>query len=284
MTAGFRYESIRLDSDDRLSNQNFDTQFSDIKPKAGVLFDLADNHHMWFGYSEGFLAPDIDELFVSNRTTQANPGLEPEDATNYEVGFRGTLFEDRLAYETAFYYLNISQFIVSSENPDLNGPEFLLTNAGKVNLRGVETVIEYLPFDFLKLGITHTYARNQFIAFNNAGTDLSGDRLQRSPEHHVNARVGVLPLPGLEIEVEVDFYDGYETNDNNAIDPRGTFTRGERLNLRTTYQTGPFEVWLHALNITDTLEDRVGFSTRRNSRNIRTVDGFQIYGGVGITF
>jgi len=143
-------------------------------------------------------------------------------------------------------------------------------------------VLEYRVSSRFSLGLTHTYARNVFETFFRDGEDLSGNRLSRSPEHHWNLRAAVFPMAGLAIEVEVDDLSGYFTNDDNASDPAGEFDRDPRINLRMTYETGPWELWLTGLNLSETLEDRVSFS--RGSRRIRVINGRQIYAGAGFRF
>lgn len=294
ITAGFRYETTDFKSKNRLKGNKITTaEFSDFTPTVGFTYDFTDEHKFWFGYSEGFSSPSLSSLFTSRNN---NPDLKPEEAANYELGIRGGFMENKLTYDVAFYYQDITNYIVNNiTGLDDKGEElFNFQNAGEVNLRGVETVIEYQPIDYLRLGITHTYARNRYTDFidrdraTGKEVDLSGHVLRTSPEHHINARITVLPIEGLEIELEVDAYTRYFTHDNNSLDTRGEYSRPTHLNLRTSYEKKGWELWLHALNLTDELEERVTFSPGRRgkpgSRSIRVADGFSIYGGIGYNF
>jgi len=91
-------------------------------------------------------------------------------------------------------------------------------------------------------------------------------------------------MEGLAIEVGVDSQTSYSTDDNSSIDPKGRFSRDERVNLRLTYDKGPYELWFHALNIGDVKEDRVSYDDDEGQRSIRTVDGLQLYGGIAYNF
>lgn len=283
ITAGVRHESIDL-SHTRTTESGLVTangaSFSATLPKVGISYDFMESHRLWFSYGEGFLVPNIRQLYTGGGN---NPDLNPEEAEHFEVGLRGILplFDSELSYDTSYYYQNINQYIVSI---DLEGVDHN-ANAGKVNIQGVETVLEYQPTDFIRLGISHTYVSNIYKNYiDSNGDDLSGEELNRSPEHHVNGRVAIMPMEGLAIEVSVDSATSYSTLDNSSKDPQGRFSRDERINLRLTYDKGPYELWFHALNIGDVKEDRVGYSTRSRERSIRTVDGIQIYGGIAYNF
>lgn len=290
ITAGARHESIVLNHDETTSagvvTSNHES-YNAILPKVGISYDFLDSHRIWAAYGEGFRAPTTGELWTAGRGRD-NPNLNPEESEHFEIGLRGTLpiFDRDLSYDTSYYYQDISQYIVAG---DLNGRTKNI-NAGKVNIQGVETVLEYQPYDFIRFGITHTYASNIYKQYIDAdGNNLSGEELSRSPEHHINGRVAVMPMEGLAIEVGVDSQTSYTTLDNSSVDPQGRFSRDERINLRLTYDKGPYELWFHALNIADVKEDRVGYNTStRNGgivgRSIRTVDGLQLYGGIAYNF
>jgi iron complex outermembrane receptor protein len=284
ITAGFRHESIDLTYKNTTVNGVVtpvpDKSFSATLPKVGIRYDFLENHHIWAAYGEGFLVPTISQLYTGRGP---NPNLKPEEAGHYEIGLRGhfPLLGGKFRYETSYYYQDIKNFIVSS---DLNNVTQNV-NAGRVVVQGTETVLEYQPNQYFRVGVTHTYAHNiyrQYIDSN--GVDLSGEELSRSPEHHVNGRIAVMPLEGLAIELEVDALTSYTTLNNASQDPKGRFERGERINLRLTYDKGPYELWFHALNLADEKIDRAGFNTRQGERDFRTVDGFQIYGGIAYNF
>lgn len=284
ITAGVRHESIDLahtnTTDLGVVTPN-SASFSATLPKVGISYDFLDAHRIWFSYGEGFLVPTTGQLYTGRGN---NPALNPEEAEHFEVGLRGALpvFGRDLTYDTSYYYQDITNYIIST---DLNGQNNTNQNAGKVNIQGVETVVEYQPFDFIRFGVTHTFASNTYKKYIDAdGNDLSGEELNRSPEHHVNGRVAVMPMEGLAIEVGVDSQSSYSTLDNSSVDPKGRFSRDERINLRLTYDKGPYELWFHALNIGDVKEDRVGYDTRSGQRSIRTVDGLQLYGGIAFNF
>ena len=278
MTVGLRYEDITSSSTIFAEQE---TDFSDLAPKLGFNYHLSEEQQIWFSVSEGFYAPNVDDLFDLEN---GNPNLQPEEAQNIELGFRGNW--GNWAYDSSLYHNEIANYLVTQEFFDATGNEFeLTTNAGQVTVKGVESVIEYSqPDSNWRLGLTHTYTDNRYDSFVQstvgAEDDLTGNILRRSPDHHLNVRLAVEPIDKLTIELEGDFYSSYFAD--NANSPESKFTRDERINLRMSYEHESWRYWVNVLNITDTLEDRATFS--RGTMTFRTVDGLNYYAGMSYQF
>lgn len=272
ITAGLRYEDIRLESS--LYDQN--ANFSDLSPKLGFTWNVSDNNLLWLGLSEGFYAPDLNDLFDLD---EGNPLLKPEKALNIELGWRGEY--GSWHYDSSIYHTEISNYLVTQEFEE-NGVEFeRTTNAGQVTVAGLESVLEYAkPDTNWRFGLTHTYAKNIYDRFVSSDGDFSGNELRRSPRNHFNIRTAWLPIDGLVVELEGDFYSSYFSDNDNS--PAGQFKRGERVNIRITYDVKQWSYWFNALNLTDTIEDRATF--RNGTLRFRTVDGRSFSAGVAFNF
>lgn len=272
-SAGVRYEGIQLESGEFSSAS---AKFDDVSPKLGLTYQVSPNNKFWFGASQGFYAPDIDDLFDAET---GNAALQPEESTNLEVGLRGS--RGNWQYDTSYYHNRIKNYLVTQEFFE-SGVEFeKTTNAGQVTVQGLESVVEYAPNKAnWRLGFTHTYARNIYDSFVSSDGDFSGNELRRSPRHHLNARIAWLPLRYWSVELEGDFYSTYFSDLANSV--AGKFKRDERLNLRVNYDRGPWSLWLHGLNLTNTLEDRATFS--RGQLRFRTANGRSVYAGVAYKF
>ncbi len=283
LTLGGRHEDITLSSSEN-TGQLGATQsqnFNDFAPKFGLTYQVQENHMLWFSLAEGFYAPDATDLFDLDN---GNTALKPEQALNHEIGLRGDVGDWH--YDSSAYYMDIKDYLVTQEFMDSDGNEVERTNnAGKVSIKGIESVVEYAPKGTRwRVGITHTYTQNTYDSFVQssigAPDDLSGKVLRRSPKHHLNARLAWLPNEDLSIELEGDFYTSYFSD--NANSPEGKYTRPERINLRLDYQIAQWRIWLHALNLTNTMEDRATFS--RGTLRFRTIDGRTLYAGTSVTF
>jgi len=274
LIAGLRHEEINLSSD---VDGGLDADFSSTAPKLGITYEINDKAQVWFSISEGLYAPDLDDLFDED---EGNPNLDPEEAQNIELGFRGSW--NAWAYDLSVYHTEIDNYLVTQELFDGLGNEFeLTTNAGQITAKGLEAVVEYAPENTnWRAGLTYTLSKNEFDSFvqsvEGADDDFSGNELRRTPRHHINLRFAWEPVRNLIAEIEGDFNSSYFSDDANSIE--GRFKRDERINLRVTYDMDKWRFWLSALNISDTLEDRGTFS--RGELAFRTIDGRSYYAGL----
>lgn len=277
---GARYEKITLAA--KQNNEKQKTSFEDISPKLGLSYQVNDNNRLWFGLSQGFYAPHLDDVFNIDADS-SSPDLSPEKSNNIELGIRGS--KGAFSYDTSIYFNRISDYLVSQEFVRSDESEYeKTTNAGRVSIRGIESVVEYRLNDSWRFSVTHTYTDNTYDKFVQstigASDDLSGKTLRRSPAHHYNTRIAWSPTQGLNIELEGDFYSSYYADHANS--PMALFTRDERVNLRVNYQYDAWRFWVNGLNLTDTLEDRATYS--RGRMKFRTIDGRTIYGGFSYEF
>lgn len=234
----------------RFSTTYYDDEktFSNTTPKAGVTFKLDEDNSLWFSYGQGFVVPGRTQLWVGGWSAEANPNLMPEEAEDFEMGLRGDIMvmDSPLSYDVALYYTKIKNMIVTE---NVAGDDTYV-NAGKVRIKGIETMLSYQPVDDWRFDITHTYADNKYLEYDTGGVDYSGNTLAYSPKHHLNARVTWMPIHGLSAELEVNHISEYYTSTSND-DPNGQENRPDVYNLRVTYEKGPWEFWGHILNLTD---------------------------------
>ncbi len=118
-TAGIRYESIEAAGTPIIAAtpQRVKTSYDDWVSQVGLTYKATDQLNLFGSISEGFRAPNLDDLMANNPNVlqqgQSVPslGLVPETSINYEVGIK-TAF-DRLRTSTSVFWLDIKDNIVS---------------------------------------------------------------------------------------------------------------------------------------------------------------------------
>jgi iron complex outermembrane recepter protein len=150
----------------------------------------------------------------------ANQPVAPETVDSYELGFKGTFFGGRLAWNATAFHMIFEGFQAQSRDQLLN--QNLLNSIGKVTSRGVETELA-AKFGHLTLNGGAAYNRAVMEDFPNAGCfprqtaaegcvanlqDLSGSPLFNVPKW--NANLGTLyELPLGESRYSATFSAGY---------------------------------------------------------------------------
>ncbi len=118
-TTGVRFESIETAGTPEIGGtpQFIKASYEDWISQVGLTYKAANGLNLFGSISEGFRAPNLDDLMANNPNVlqqgQSVPslGLVPEKSLNYEVGLK-TAF-DRLRTSTSVFWLDIEDNIVS---------------------------------------------------------------------------------------------------------------------------------------------------------------------------
>ena len=258
ITLGVRYDNVTYEGTDLHGDTGtIEAKYTNLSKKAGVSFALNENNTLWFGYGEGFVVPSRSRLFTSAATRRrgrlsgynANPDLNPEIAKNYSVGLRGATEDGRFGYDLTLYHTDIADMVVGVDRDGtLAGRVYI--NAGEVRGRGLEAALFVQPTEMVRFDLAYTYAQNTYTDFVDAGVDYGGNTLSSSPLHHINARLTLTPLAGLDVELEYDHLSDYFTSSAND-DPDGKYKRPDLWHLKIDYENGPWSVWGQVRNLTN---------------------------------
>jgi len=182
LMAGFRYN----DFDDTDKGSSFSFSDDDIAPRAGLIFQPADDASLYLNYSESF-----NPVSLGDQADVAEDGaLNPETGVQYEVGWKQKWLDGAILTTVALY--RITKEDVPQANPDDTGPGDgipALLNFGEVESNGAEFTLVGDLTD--RLAVTANYAYNDVeVVEGVAGDSLrntfgDGTRFANAPEHQV---------------------------------------------------------------------------------------------------
>ncbi|MGR5258806.1 TonB-dependent hemoglobin/transferrin/lactoferrin family receptor [Vibrio astriarenae] len=153
VTPGIRYDSFETDPGDASDNpsenpQDVYTKYSDsaFTARLGTVYKINNEHRLFAQVSQGFRAPDFQELFYSygnpmfGYVSAPNPDLKAEESISYELGWRHN--HAISSTEIAIFYSDYDNFIDSEcvtgswtpSDPCVN----MHVNKDKAEIRGVE--------------------------------------------------------------------------------------------------------------------------------------------------
>ncbi|SQD78029.1 TonB-dependent hemoglobin/transferrin/lactoferrin family receptor [Moritella yayanosii] len=154
LTPGLRFDSFstKPDNTDPLTSYNDVSgyeptdykEYSDsaVTAKLGALYNLTDDTKIFAQVSQGFRAPDFQELYYSWSNTahgyksQPNPDLEAETSISYETGLRGNFAAGN--YEFSLFYSDYDDFIDKIKYQE-NGIDITTyDNLDKATIKGAE--------------------------------------------------------------------------------------------------------------------------------------------------
>jgi iron complex outermembrane receptor protein len=185
LTLGARYDDVDYEVTDRTggggSGQVDFTQFS---PMAGLLWSIRPDIKFYGNISRAFDPPTTTELANPEGSTGFNQDLDPQTATNYELGMKGLLV-DRARYELALFHIDVKDAIVPFELAG-SGQSFF-ENAGRSTHRGLEAALSMELLPGLTGSAAYTWSDFTFDEFRGVdGEVFDGNRIPGIPEHLFN--------------------------------------------------------------------------------------------------
>jgi iron complex outermembrane receptor protein len=129
--------------------------FKEFTPRASVSFKPTEDHTLYASYSKGFKGGGFDPRGLSTQATDTNGSgavdaqdifeyflFDPEKVDSFELGWKGSVLDDRLRFAVAGFYADYKDVQVpGSVGCVVAGvPTFcgVTTNAGKATFKGVE--------------------------------------------------------------------------------------------------------------------------------------------------
>ena len=159
-----------------------------IKLGFGLLsFEPTRTFLAYLSATKGFESGGYD----TNGTTKAAlaSAYNPENVWSYEGGFKSEMFERHLRLNMSVYDADYKD--LQTRNFDPVSGTIVAGNAAKARVRGVELESQWVPTDFLTLGVTYDYADAKYLSYltpNASGppTDYSGHTIPNTPRNAVN--------------------------------------------------------------------------------------------------
>ncbi len=208
LSGGGRYDRLRLNNVRTLDEgqPSFSKTFEAFSPKASVTFKvlgadgIGPSVNVYGAYSEAFRSPRVPSA-LSTGTDEEQ--LDPENVRNYEAGVKASLWNDRLALEGGFFWMDREGIVISIRN----GAFFENANAGNHEYKGLELGASLAVTDEFSIFGNAAFYRNKFADFTieteSSVTDLTGNRLNLSPEYIVNWGVLYSPIPQVDLTLDL---------------------------------------------------------------------------------
>jgi len=154
--------------------------------KVGVEFDVADRVMVYGNVSTGYKAGGVNGIPPNTNF----PGtFGPEEITAYQAGIKSRFLDNRAQINAEGFYYNYrgyqtSIFFTTNEGINIGGT----TNSQKARIYGGEVEASFLitPQDQFDLSATVLSAIYTEFEVPEAGTSLSGERMQNAPRFTLN--------------------------------------------------------------------------------------------------
>jgi iron complex outermembrane receptor protein len=157
ITAGLGYSNMRIDLNDKFyvaANTNstkFATSYNGmVSPHLAINKVFSKAVSVYAAYSKGYKAP-VSSYFFIPTTGKLNTGLKPEIGNQFEIGTKGLIVNEKIAYQLAIFSAQFSDKMSAIAVP-LNGSTTTtaysyIANSGKQDDKGIELSIKYNAYE-----------------------------------------------------------------------------------------------------------------------------------------
>ena len=220
-------------------------------------------------YGTGFKAPTLNQLFVNFLPTfVANPNLQPEESTGYDVGFEQPVFDNRVRFGATYFHNDITN-LISGTGIVRTVPFTVRTNIniGKAETSGVEAFVMVRPVEWLWFRADYTYT--------DAFDRTTNQQLLRRPRHKASFTTAWTPMDPLTLSATVLYVGEWIDGNRDFSIPRLVAPAFTVVNVAADYKINEYaKVFARIDNLFDErYQDPTGFLR----------PGFAVYGGVRLT-
>ena len=163
---------------------------------------------------------------------QINTDLKPETGWNYELGFKGNWFENKVYTELTFFSTQIESLLVARRTAD---DQYVGVNAGSSSHPGIEFMVNYKLLDSNTFQIIPYFSAAinnfKFKDFVDGEADYSGNELTGVPDKQWSLGLDVNSKKGFVVNLSYRTVGKIPMNDSNTKYSDGY----SLLDIKTTY-------------------------------------------------
>ena len=287
LTVGVRYDDIKFEAKDNFLADGDDSgvrTLSATSPLIGIVYFPSESTNLYATYSTAFETPTTTEFANPSGAGGFNPDIDPQFATNYEIGIRGTLAQHN-RYELSLFSIAVDDELIPFELPSQPGRDFY-ANAGKSTRNGVEFSFTSEPIDGLRISLAYTYSDFEFDNFvDDNGNDFSGNAIPGIPRNLLRGEVAYRHPSGFYWIVDaLDVGNLYVNNANSAVSESYNV-----VNFRAGFADWRLGNWMLSpfVGINNLTDERYAANVRINAfggRYFEPAPERHFYGGLAIRY
>ena len=163
----------------------YSKSWSKATPQATLDYTHSSDLFMYATVATGFKGGGFDD--TPTNAVAAQQGYDPETVTNYEAGFKSTMFSRKVRLNLSGFFMDYKDLQVVQTNAACLCN--LTDNAASAELKGVEGEFELAPSSHFRLFASGSYVDAKYLDFIETAINpatgqrlvSSGNRLQRTP-------------------------------------------------------------------------------------------------------
>jgi vitamin B12 transporter len=197
-------------------------------PGGEVGFQLNNANRLYSNFGASFRIPSFTELYYQDPSNTSNPNLLPEEAWNYELGWK--LSQNKFRAELVYFYRyteNLIDYTRAPSNLEINPNPWTPGNVSQVTFRGVESSMFYS----LNWGSKNAQVKDFSLSYNYIDADLvqiegiESRNVLNSLRHQVIGGINAEFFEKLELNVKARYIERLTLDPYFLLDSRIDYNR-----------------------------------------------------------
>lgn len=151
--------------------------WNNFSGKFSIDYTGMENALIYLSMSEGFKSGAFNS--IAGTKVGAQSPLNPELATQFELGLKSQWLDDRLRVNAVLFDIDYKDLQVFHTV----GLDVFVENAGQAQSKGAELELVALPLEGWELSASYSYLDAKYDEFISGGVDNSGNFLTRAPQN-----------------------------------------------------------------------------------------------------
>ncbi|WP_425408158.1 TonB-dependent siderophore receptor [Hyphococcus sp.] len=186
VVAGVRYDNYERKD----FRRDTVSEAEDVTFRVGGTYALTDGLNAYVSYAESFIPQSGSIIRAGESYTDVNAAsdpIDPETATNYEIGLKGSLLDDRVTLTAAAFMLT-RQNVATADPNNLPGSPSYVVATGEQEHNGFELGAAFAIEDGFDLNLSYGYVDAEVTEVINPGNGQDvGDTVALTPSHTFSA-------------------------------------------------------------------------------------------------
>lgn len=275
-----------------------------ISPRFALNKVISKQVSFYASYSKGYKAP-VSSYFFIPLTGQVNTSLKPEKGNQIEIGTKGVLLKDKLAYEiTVFNTVFLDKMtVIAVPNATNTATSYTyMANGGKLNNTGIEASVKYSIFQsdggiikLLRPFVNMTYSNFKYEDFkfqqlstdkkSVVETDYSNKKVAGVPPMVINSGIDFVTKLGLYANVTYSYREGfYFTSDNLNKASGYNLLNGKFGFQKTFFNHLSVDAYFGAINMTGIKYYQMVFINQLPDAYLPASNEINYFGGISLKY
>ena len=283
LTLGARYDTVRYDVDDRTGESgSSDIDFDETSPMIGLVWNVNPAMNVYGNIARSFDPPTTTELANPDGPSGFNPDLEPQTATNYEIGMKG-LLPGSVRYEVALFHIDVDDELVRYELAGAD--QSFYENAGSSTHEGLEAALTMELLPYLTVNLAYTLSDFTFDRFRDReGNRFDGNKIPGVPDNQIHVGLSYRHPDGFYAGWDLLYAESFFADNANTVKSDSYTLSGLRAGYAHEWnglEISPF------VGINNLLDEEYFDNVRLNAgfgRYFEPAPERNYYGGIGVRY